>query len=69
VDGTGAALVEAGRITGMIGGYVLLVQILLMSRVGWLAAMPWGTRVLSSGDSAPRASQKAQGPSRLGAQR
>jgi predicted ferric reductase len=36
VDGTGAALVEAGRITGMIGGYVLLVQILLMSRVGWL---------------------------------
>lgn len=36
VDGTAAALVEAGRITGMIGGYALLIQILLMSRVGWL---------------------------------
>jgi predicted ferric reductase len=30
------ALIEAGRITGMIGGYILLIQILLMSRVGWL---------------------------------
>jgi predicted ferric reductase len=36
VDSTAAALLEAGRITGLIGGYVLLVQILLMSRVGWL---------------------------------
>ncbi len=36
VDGTGAALVEAGRVTGMIGGYALLIQILLMSRVAWL---------------------------------
>ena len=36
VDSTAAALIEAGRITGMIAGYVLLVQILLMSRVGWL---------------------------------
>jgi predicted ferric reductase len=36
IDGTGAALIEAGRITGMIAGYFLLVQILLMTRVGWL---------------------------------
>ncbi len=36
VDSVGAAMIEAGRITGMIAGYVLLVQILLMSRVGWL---------------------------------
>jgi predicted ferric reductase len=36
VDSTPTALLEAGRITGMVGGYLLLVQILLMSRVGWL---------------------------------
>jgi predicted ferric reductase len=36
VDGVGGALIEAGRITGLIAGYLLLVQILLMSRVGWL---------------------------------
>jgi predicted ferric reductase len=36
VDGTGTALIEAGRVTGMIAGYVLLVQILLMTRVRWL---------------------------------
>src|SRR5262245_53535039 len=36
VEGVPAKLVEAGRITGMLGGYLLLVQILLMSRVGWL---------------------------------
>jgi predicted ferric reductase len=27
---------EAARVTGMLGGYFLLVQILLMTRVGWL---------------------------------
>ena len=27
---------EGGRITGMIAGYILLVQVLAMSRVGWL---------------------------------
>src|SRR5690348_10661618 len=32
----GDVLVGAGRITGMIGGFVLLTQVLLMSRVGWL---------------------------------
>lgn len=36
IDSVAGALEEAGRITGMIGGYALLVQILLMSRVGWL---------------------------------
>jgi len=36
VDGAGSALVEAGRVTGMVAGYFLLVQILLMTRVGWL---------------------------------
>ncbi|HEY7224425.1 MAG TPA: ferredoxin reductase family protein [Micromonosporaceae bacterium] len=32
----GSGLIEAGRITGMAAGYVLLVQVLMMSRVGWL---------------------------------
>jgi predicted ferric reductase len=27
---------EAGRITGLVGGYLLLVQVVLMSRVAWL---------------------------------
>ena len=34
VDGPPAALTEAGRITGLLGGYLLLAQVLLMSRVG-----------------------------------
>jgi predicted ferric reductase len=33
---TGDILTEGGRITGMIAGFVLLVQVLMMSRVGWL---------------------------------
>jgi predicted ferric reductase len=36
LHGTAALLTEGGRITGMVAGFVLLVQILLMSRVGWL---------------------------------
>jgi predicted ferric reductase len=36
VTGVEAAMVEAGRLTGLLGGYVLLLQFLLMSRVGWL---------------------------------
>ncbi len=36
VSGVGAILTAAGRITGMIAGFVLLAQMLLMSRVGWL---------------------------------
>jgi predicted ferric reductase len=44
VDSVSGALTEAGRITGMVAGYVLLVQILLMSRVGWL------DRIVSAND-------------------
>ena len=29
-------LTAAGRITGMIAGFILLGQVLMMSRVGWL---------------------------------
>ncbi len=29
-------LIEAGRVTGLLAGYVLLLQILMMSRVSWL---------------------------------
>jgi predicted ferric reductase len=36
VDSAAGGLEEAGRITGLVGGYALLVQILMMSRVGWL---------------------------------
>src|SRR5258705_612239 len=36
VDSLGGALIEAGRITGMVAGYILVVQVLMMSRVGWL---------------------------------
>jgi predicted ferric reductase len=32
------ALIAAGRVTGIIGGFVLLVQVLMMSRVAWLEA-------------------------------
>ena len=34
--GNGTALAAAGRITGLAGGYLLIVQVLLMSRLGWL---------------------------------
>src|SRR5689334_11361036 len=36
IGGTSSALVEAGRISGMLAAYFLLIQILLMTRVGWL---------------------------------
>jgi predicted ferric reductase len=36
LSGTGAVLTAGGRITGMVGGYLLLAQVLLMSRAGWL---------------------------------
>jgi len=36
VSGVPAVLTAAGRITGMIAGFVLLAQMLLMSRVAWL---------------------------------
>ncbi|HEX6871673.1 MAG TPA: ferredoxin reductase family protein [Micromonosporaceae bacterium] len=46
VDSTPTALVEAGRITGMMAGYVLLLQVLLMSRVGWLERHVGGAELL-----------------------
>jgi predicted ferric reductase len=36
VGDTATALLAAGRITGLIGGYLLFVQLLMMSRVSWL---------------------------------
>ncbi|MBN1170846.1 MAG: ferric reductase-like transmembrane domain-containing protein [Micromonosporaceae bacterium] len=36
VNGSGTAMIAAGRITGMISGFLLLVVIVTMSRVGWL---------------------------------
>jgi predicted ferric reductase len=36
VYGVGGILTAGGRITGLVGGYLLLTQVLLMSRVGWL---------------------------------
>jgi predicted ferric reductase len=36
VTSTADILTAAGRITGMVAGFLLLVQVLMMSRVGWL---------------------------------
>ncbi|MBO0870184.1 MAG: ferric reductase-like transmembrane domain-containing protein, partial [Micromonosporaceae bacterium] len=36
IGGVAGLLIGVGRITGMAGGFTLLVQILLMSRVAWL---------------------------------
>ena len=36
LSGTGAMLTEGGRITGMVAGFLLLAQVLLMSRARWL---------------------------------
>jgi predicted ferric reductase len=36
ITDTSTAFLAIGRITGMIGGFVLLFQVLMMSRVGWL---------------------------------
>ena len=33
---TGEILLAAGRISGLVAGFILLAQVLLMSRVGWL---------------------------------
>ncbi|MFG2041779.1 ferric reductase-like transmembrane domain-containing protein [Dactylosporangium sp. NPDC048998] len=38
VDTPAAALIAAGRVTGMVGGFVLIVQTLMMSRAAWLEA-------------------------------
>lgn len=36
ITGAGTALIASGRITGMVSGFILLVEIVTMSRVGWL---------------------------------
>ncbi len=36
ITGAGGVLIAVGRITGMVGGFVLLAQVLMMSRVAWL---------------------------------
>jgi predicted ferric reductase len=36
VTGSATALIAAGRITGMVSGFVLLIEIVTMSRIGWL---------------------------------
>jgi predicted ferric reductase len=43
--GSGAALTAAGRITGLVAGYVLLVQVLMMSRVPALERWIGGDRL------------------------
>jgi len=47
VTSPAAALVEAGRIVGLVGGYVLLLQILLMTRVGWLERSVGANRLMA----------------------
>jgi predicted ferric reductase len=46
VDSTAAILTETGRITGIVGGYALLVVVLLMSRVGWLERRVGGNIIM-----------------------
>jgi ferredoxin-NADP reductase len=36
LNGPGEALTAAGRVTGLLGAYLLLVEVLLMSRIPWL---------------------------------
>jgi len=36
VSGPGGMLIAAGRITGLAGGFLLVAQVLMMSRVAWL---------------------------------
>jgi predicted ferric reductase len=46
LDGAGPLCIGVGRITGMVGGYVLLVQILVMSRAAWLERWLGGHRLM-----------------------
>ncbi|MGC4804256.1 ferredoxin reductase family protein [Micromonospora sp. DT233] len=39
LDSTGAAVTSAGRIVGLVAGYLLLVQVLMMSRLGVLGRL------------------------------
>ncbi|HEX5205517.1 ferric reductase-like transmembrane domain-containing protein [Paractinoplanes rhizophilus] len=36
VNDTASLMLAAGRITGLVGGYLLFIQLLMMSRVSWL---------------------------------
>jgi hypothetical protein len=36
LNGPGEALTAAGWVTGLLGAYLLLVEVLLMSRIPWL---------------------------------
>jgi hypothetical protein len=36
LNGPGEALTAAGRVSGLLGGYLLLVEVMLMSRIPWL---------------------------------
>ncbi|WP_030434155.1 ferredoxin reductase family protein [Actinoplanes subtropicus] len=36
INDTATAMLAAGRITGLISGYILFIQLLMMSRVSWL---------------------------------
>ncbi|MEN3305599.1 MAG: hypothetical protein V7603_1801 [Micromonosporaceae bacterium] len=47
VTSTGAIFMAGGRITGMIAGFVLLAQVLLMSRVQWLESWMGSHRLLA----------------------
>jgi predicted ferric reductase len=46
INGVASVLTEGGRITGMVAGFLLLVQVLLMSRVGWLERWVGGNDLL-----------------------
>lgn len=45
IDNRGELFVEAGRITGLVAGYTLLVQVLLRSRVGFVERLVGTERV------------------------
>src|SRR5690606_6864226 len=45
IDNRGEMFVHAGRITGLVGGYVLLVQVLLRSRVGFVERLVGTERI------------------------
>lgn len=45
IDNRGELFVHAGRITGLVGGYVLLIQVLLRSRVGFVERLVGTERI------------------------
>ena len=46
ITDTAGVLVAAGQLTGLIGGFTLLFEIFLMSRVGWLERSVGAHRLL-----------------------